>query len=87
ELIDDDDELLKGAKDQFGEEVYRAITTAFMELNQYNPSGREPVQEIWNAKEMRRATTKEAISLVLRQLKSCKNKNKNKNKRCRFEEE
>ncbi|KAI3901881.1 hypothetical protein MKW92_032304, partial [Papaver armeniacum] len=63
EVIDGDDELLKGARDEFGEEVYKAITAAAMELNEYNPNVREPVQEIWNFKEKRRATTKEAISL------------------------
>lgn len=72
EVIDENDELLKGAKDELGEEVYKAITTAALELNEYNPKVRKPVQEIWNFKERRRATTTEAISLVLKQLKSCK---------------
>ncbi|KAI3875718.1 hypothetical protein MKW92_030940 [Papaver armeniacum] len=74
EVIDEDDELLKSFKDEFGEEAYKALTTAAMELNEYNPSCREPVQEIWNFKERRRATTKEAISLVLKQLKSSRRK-------------
>ncbi|KAI3897100.1 hypothetical protein MKW98_015796 [Papaver atlanticum] len=72
EVIDEDDELLKCAKEEFGEEVYKAITTSAMELNEYNPNVREPVQEIWNFKERRRATTTEAISFVLKQLKSCR---------------
>ncbi|KAI3863829.1 hypothetical protein MKW98_031421, partial [Papaver atlanticum] len=47
-----------------------AITTTAMVLNEYNPSDREPVQEIWNVRVNHRVTTKEVISLVLKQLKT-----------------
>ncbi|KAG4953383.1 hypothetical protein JHK87_038977 [Glycine soja] len=40
EIIDDDDEKLKGLKNEMGEGVYKAVVTALTEINTYNPSGR-----------------------------------------------
>ncbi|KAF6137792.1 hypothetical protein GIB67_040500 [Kingdonia uniflora] len=70
EIIDYEDEKLNGLKNELGEVVYRAVTTALMEINDYNPSGRFIIPELWNFREGKRATLKEAISFLLGQLKS-----------------
>lgn len=72
EIIDEDDERLKDLKDELGEEVYRDVTTALKELNEYNPSGRFVVPELWNFKEGRRASLKEGISFILDKWKTLK---------------
>ncbi|CAJ1955714.1 unnamed protein product [Sphenostylis stenocarpa] len=69
EVLDEEDEKLRTLKDDFGDEVYGAVTTALMEMNEYNPSGRYPIPEIWNSKEGRRASLKEGVSHLLRQWK------------------
>ncbi|XP_062018316.1 factor of DNA methylation 1-like isoform X2 [Rosa rugosa] len=74
--INEDDEKLKQIKvDNLGSEVYKAVTTALMELNGYNTNGKSARTELWNFKEGRRATLKEAISSVLKQLKLQENRN------------
>lgn len=72
EIIDEDDERLKDLKDELGEEVYRDVTTALKELNEYNPSGRFVVPELWNFKEGRRASLKEGIAFILDKWKTLK---------------
>lgn len=69
ELIDKEDEKLKTLKEELGNEVYYAVTEALIEMNDYNPSGRYPVHELWNFKEERKATLKEGVSHLLKQLK------------------
>ncbi|KAI3847609.1 hypothetical protein MKW92_039197 [Papaver armeniacum] len=61
EVLDEEDAKLKRLKDESGEEVYKA----------YNPSSdtNEPVQELWNYKEGKRATLSEGISFMSRLLK------------------
>jgi hypothetical protein len=66
--IDEDDEKLKQLKVN-GSEVYEAVTTALVELNGYNTNGKSATAELWNFKEGRKATLKEGISCVLKQLK------------------
>ncbi|KAI3987849.1 hypothetical protein MKX01_020963 [Papaver californicum] len=70
EVIDENDERLKDLQKEYGNEVYEAITTALKELTEYNPSGRYIVPELWNFKEGRKATLKEVIAYILKQLKS-----------------
>lgn len=69
EVLDENDEKLKELKNEFGEEVYDAVTTALNEMNEMNPSGRYPVPELWNNSENRRASLKEGIAHLLKQWK------------------
>ena len=56
-------------KEQLGEDVYKAVTTALLEINEYNASGSYVVSELWNNKENRKASITEAIAIqhVLKQ--------------------
>lgn len=74
EVIEEDDEKLQALKNELGDDAYKAVTTALLEMNEYNPSGRYCVPELWNFKEGRRATLKEGIAHVMRQLKTLKRK-------------
>jgi hypothetical protein len=72
QILDDKDEKLVGLKKQLGEEVYKAVTTALLEINEYNASGSYVVSELWNNKENRKASISEAIQHVLKQWKAQK---------------
>ncbi|EXC10668.1 hypothetical protein L484_025250 [Morus notabilis] len=72
EIIDEEDEKLKNLKDDLGDEVYEAVVRALKEVNQYNPSGRYIVPELWNFKEDRRARLKEGLDFILRKWKTLK---------------
>ncbi|XP_071685599.1 factor of DNA methylation 1-like [Rutidosis leptorrhynchoides] len=74
EVIDEEDELLKNLKEEWGIGVFDAVVGAFKEMNEYNPSGRYVVNELWNFKDNRKATLKEVISYILKNLKSLKRK-------------
>ncbi|KAK7300722.1 hypothetical protein RJT34_11571 [Clitoria ternatea] len=52
EIIDDEDEKLKGLKNEMGEGIYKAVTAALIEINTYNPSGRYITSELWNYQEV-----------------------------------
>ncbi|KAI3880740.1 hypothetical protein MKX03_016673 [Papaver bracteatum] len=67
--IDHHDKLLKGLKNEWGERAYFAVVNALVEMNKYNPSGRNPVQELWNFKENRRATVMEGVAVLVGRLK------------------
>nr|GME00668.1 factor of DNA methylation 4-like [Ipomoea batatas] len=66
-VINEEDEKLVGLKNEYGDEVYNAVTAALMELNEYNSSGRYPVPELWNTKEKRRAELKEGVDQIRKQ--------------------
>ncbi|CAN1746926.1 Factor of DNA methylation 2 [Linum perenne] len=74
EVIDEDDEKLKQLRNEYGKVAYDAVTKALMELNEYNPSGRYPVHQVWNFKEERKATMKEIVHFLINQLKTHKRK-------------
>ena len=65
EIIKDDDEKLNGLKNEMGEGAYNAVVASLTELNEYNPSGRYPVCEMWNYAERRRATLAEGIQYLM----------------------
>lgn len=69
EVIDEDDDMLKVLRSEWGDPVYKAVVKAMMELNEYNASGQYAVAELWNFKEGRKATLKEAIQCICNQLK------------------
>ncbi|KAI5675632.1 hypothetical protein M9H77_06582 [Catharanthus roseus] len=57
EVIDENDEKLTSLWKEFDDddEVYKAVIRASNELNEYKPSGRYPVPELWNPLEGRKA--------------------------------
>ncbi|GAB2269536.1 hypothetical protein Dimus_004456 [Dionaea muscipula] len=74
EIIDEENEKLKALKDEWGDEIYNAVVVALKELNEYNPSGRYVVPELWNYKEGRKATLKEVVTYVFKNLNTLKRK-------------
>lgn len=74
EVIDEDDTNLKKLWIELGDDVCNAVKTALVELNDYNPSGRYVIPELWNFKERRKATMKEVIVAILKQWRSQKRK-------------
>lgn len=72
QVINDKDEKLVGLKEELGEEVYKAVTTALLEINEYNASGSYVVSELWNNKENRKASITEGIQHALKQWKAQK---------------
>lgn len=72
EMIDEDDNQLQELRSQWGDAAHNAVVNALLELNEYNPSGRYVVSELWNYKEGRKATLKEVIVCLVQQLKTLK---------------
>ncbi|KAG8368247.1 hypothetical protein BUALT_Bualt15G0025500 [Buddleja alternifolia] len=66
-IINEEDEKVKKLRNELGVEAFKAVTTALMEINEYNPSGRYVIPELWNHKDERRATLKEGISHLMKQ--------------------
>lgn len=69
EVINVDDEKLNGLRDEYGVEVYNAVTTALKEINEYNPSGRYIISELWNYSEGRKATLQEGVNVLTKMYK------------------
>ncbi|KAI4356350.1 hypothetical protein L6164_000379 [Bauhinia variegata] len=80
EVIAEDDEKLKELKNEYGDEAFDAVAKALMEMNEYNPSGRYTIQEIWNYNEGRKASLREGVSYLLKMWKSLKPKSKKSRK-------
>ncbi|GKE12813.1 factor of DNA methylation 1-like protein, partial [Tanacetum coccineum] len=70
EIIDENDEKLKNLKAEWGTGIYDAVVAAFKELNEHNASGAYVVSELWNFKQNRKATLKEVISYILKNIKN-----------------
>ncbi|KAG8490406.1 hypothetical protein CXB51_013699 [Gossypium anomalum] len=65
EVIDDEDEKLRDLKAEMGNEAYKSVTSAIKEINEYNPSGRYVISELWNYREGRKASLKEGVQFLL----------------------
>lgn len=70
EVIDENDPKLKSLWIEYGDDVHNAVKKALVEMNEYNPSGRYPVAELWNWKEERRAKLKEVLHYIFNQFKT-----------------
>ncbi|KAL6980545.1 hypothetical protein U1Q18_022188 [Sarracenia purpurea var. burkii] len=68
-IIDEEDEKLKDLKNEFGDEVYEAVKAALTEINEYNPSGRYVIAELWNFSEGRKATLQEGVAVLMKMYK------------------
>lgn len=68
EMLDEKDPKLKSLKKELGVQVYKAVTTALLEINEHNPSGRYVVPQLWNCSEDRKATLKEVIQYMLQNM-------------------
>ncbi|CAH1432457.1 unnamed protein product [Lactuca virosa] len=73
EMVDEEDEKIAMLKGESDEDVYNAVVKALKEMNEYNPSGRYPLPELWNHKEKRKATLKEGFEFILKQWRIYKN--------------
>ncbi|EEF35059.1 factor of DNA methylation 1 [Ricinus communis] len=74
EIVDEEDEKLQNLKLEWGDEIYNAVVTALKEINEYNASGRYITPELWNFKEGRKATLKEVIGYIVKNIKTLKRK-------------
>ncbi|KAL4571067.1 hypothetical protein LXL04_017817 [Taraxacum kok-saghyz] len=74
EMLNEEDQKIAKLKGEWDDGVYDAVVTALKELNEYNPSGRYPIPELWNNKEKRKATLKEGVEFLLKQWKVHKQK-------------
>ncbi|XP_076900954.1 protein INVOLVED IN DE NOVO 2-like isoform X2 [Bidens hawaiensis] len=72
EIIDEEDEKIAKLKAECDNDVFNSVVAALNELNEYNPSGRYPVPELWNNKEKRKASLKEGVEFLLRKWKAAK---------------
>ncbi|XP_050238577.1 factor of DNA methylation 4-like [Mercurialis annua] len=70
EIINEDDKKLKCLMNELGGEVCNAVIKALREINEYNPSGRYIVSEMWNYKANRKASLKEGVEYLLMQWKN-----------------
>jgi gentisate 1,2-dioxygenase len=74
QILNEGDEELRNLKKEWGDEIYTAVVTALNELEEYNPSGRYVVSELWNFKEGRKATLKEVIAYIVKNINTLKRK-------------
>ncbi|XP_023755211.2 protein INVOLVED IN DE NOVO 2 [Lactuca sativa] len=74
EIVNEEDDKISMLKSECDEDVYNAVVSSLKELNQYNPSGRYPLPELWNKKDNRKATLKEGVEFLLKQWKIHKQK-------------
>ena len=64
-----DDDKLRSLRNEMGEGPYKAVVAALTEVNEYNPSGRYIISELWNYGLGRRASLREGVAFLLKQWK------------------
>ncbi|KAG6526666.1 factor of DNA methylation 1-like isoform X1 [Zingiber officinale] len=70
EFLVEDDPKLKKLWIEYGDDVCNAVKTALQELNEYCPTGKYVVPELWNFKVGRKATMKEIVRCIMKHWKS-----------------
>ncbi|KAJ0083739.1 hypothetical protein Patl1_30934 [Pistacia atlantica] len=75
-IVDLEDATLKHLKEEYGEEAFNEVAKALGEMEYYRQSGGYTKLELWNFRENRKATLKEAIFHILKKWKKDKNKTK-----------
>ena len=69
EVVNDDDLRLRELWLEYGDDVCNAVKTALSEVNdQYNPTGRYVVSELWNFQIGRKAMMKEVLRYIFEQM-------------------
>ncbi|CAO2204115.1 unnamed protein product [Urochloa humidicola] len=74
ERIIEDDAELRELKEEYGKEVYAAVTKTLLEIDEYNGSARYCKRVVWNFKADRRATLKEGVQFIVKQWQTHKRK-------------
>ncbi|KXG38074.1 factor of DNA methylation 1 [Sorghum bicolor] len=74
EIIMEDDEKLQALKAELGVKAHDVVVKALREMNEYNPSGRYPIPELWNFREDQRAPMGEAVAYIVKRWKANKKK-------------
>ncbi|KAL6859041.1 hypothetical protein ACP4OV_018043 [Aristida adscensionis] len=74
QIVLEDDEKLQALKAELGKEAHDVVVKALLELDEYNGSGRYPVNELWNFKDNKKASIGEATAYVVKQWRTRKKK-------------
>lgn len=74
EILNEEDEKLTALKNELGDEAYTAVATALTQMNEYNPSGRYIVPELWNFSKGEKATLTDGVQHLMKQWKQLKRK-------------
>ncbi|PVH31533.1 hypothetical protein PAHAL_9G172700 [Panicum hallii] len=74
EIIKEDDDKLQALKAELGEKAHNVVVKALHEINEYNPSGRYPLPELWNFKDDQKAPMGEVAAYIVKRWKTYKRK-------------